>query len=88
MLKNQRATVYHQIGGKRKEQLEAFGAEFVDKPVVVGKGIISSTGPGTGVEVALQLLSDLTSKKNTQHIRSLMRLPLPSEQWSNQAQVI
>ena len=88
VLKNRRATVYHQVGGKRKEQLEAFGAHFVDQAVVVDEGLISSTGPGTGVEVALQLLSDLTSVKNMQHIRQLMRLPEPSKQWSAQPQVV
>lgn len=87
VLKNRRATVYHQAGGKRKEQLEAFGAHFIDKAVVCDGGMISSTGPGTGVEVALQLLSDLTSEKNTQHIRELMRLPEPTQEWLNQKQV-
>lgn len=87
VIKNRRATVYHQIGGKRKAELEAYGAHFVDNAVVKDGNIITSTGPGTGVEVAFQLLEDLTTKENAQHIRTLMRIPERSENWVKTPQV-
>jgi len=82
-----RATTYHQIGGKRKLELEASGAIFVDQAIVQDSRIISSSGPGTGVEVAFDLLELLTSKENAQHIRKLMRMPPRSIEWQHTPQV-
>lgn len=87
VIKGRRATTYHQIGGKRKTQLEAYGADFVDEAVVEDRGLISSTGPGTSVEVALRLLSALTSEANAQQIRVRMRVPVPDPAWLIQPQV-
>lgn len=87
VIKGRKATVYHQVGGKRKAQLEEAGAVFVDQPVVKDENLISSTGPGTAVEVAFALLEDLTSKENVDHIRQLMRMPEPSEEWKTKPQV-
>lgn len=87
VINGRRATVYHQVGGKRKAELEAYGAHFIDNAVVKDKNIITSTGPGTGVEVAFQLLEDLTSAENSQHIRKLMRMPDVSENWLKTPQV-
>jgi protein deglycase len=88
ILQNRNATTYHQIGGKRKAQLEGYGAVFVDEPVVVDESIISSTGPGTGVEVAFALLAMLTSKEAALHIRTLMRCPAPDPEWRTTRQVL
>jgi protein deglycase len=88
ILENRHATTYHQVGGKRKAQLEGYGAVFVDDPVVVDGQIISSTGPGTGVEVAFALLAMLTSADTVTHIRSLMRNPSPDAEWLETAQVL
>lgn len=88
VLKGRQATIYHQVGGKRKVQLEGYGAQFVDRPVVKDGNLISSTGPGTAIEVALQLLEDLTGAENAQHIRQLMRLPAREHGWSLRPQVI
>lgn len=87
LIKDRRATIYHQIGGTRKEELEAFGANFVDEAIVKDGNLITSTGPGTGVEVAFELLTDLTSEENTRHIRALMRIPEPDASWRNTPQV-
>jgi len=87
VIKNKRATVYHQIGGRRKAELESFGAIFVDNAIVKDGNFITSTGPGTGVEVAFELLTDLTSAKNAKHIRTLMRIPEPVAAWRNTPQV-
>lgn len=87
ILKDRRATTYHQIGGRRKVQLEAYGARFVDQPLVVDDNIITSTGPGTAVEVAFRLLAMLTSAENADHVRRLMRMPEPSREWFSRRQV-
>lgn len=87
IINGRRATIYHQIGGKRKGQLEQYGAIFVDQAVVDDGGIISSTGPGTAIEVALRLLANLTSPENAAHIRAKMRVPELDQNWLHQPQV-
>lgn len=87
LFRGRRATTYHQIGGKRKAQLEAQGATFIDRPLVEDGTLISSTGPGTSVEVALMLLARLTSDANAAHIRQLMRIPRPAPEWYAAPQV-
>ena len=75
------------MGGKRKAQLEAHGVLFVDQAVVEDGGMITSTGPGTAIEVALKLLENLTSPANAAHIRQLMRVPRPDPAWLTTPQV-
>jgi 4-methyl-5(b-hydroxyethyl)-thiazole monophosphate biosynthesis len=87
IINNRRATIYHSVNGTRKEELEDFGAIFVDNAVVIDKNLITSTGPGTGIEVAFELLTELTSKENSKHIRSLMRIPEPGLSWRYSRQV-
>lgn len=88
VLKGKNATTYHQIGGKRKQQLVDTGAVFVDRPVVIDGNFISSTGPGTAIEVALALLERVTTKENADKVRHVMRIPTPSAEWYNTAQVV
>lgn len=87
ILRSRRATTYHQRGGKRKAQLENYGAVFVDLPIVVEDQLITSSGPGTAIEVAFALLELLTSGSNADHIRRLMRIPEPATAWHETAQV-
>lgn len=87
VLVNKKATTYHQVGGKRKKQLEATGANFIDKPIVQDQHLITSTGPGTALEVAFLLLSEITSLKNATEVRQKMRVPTPSSQWYQMSQV-
>ncbi len=87
LLRGRRSTTYHQVGGKRKAQLEAHGALFVDEALVDDGGLISSTGPGTAIEVALRLLANLTSQGNADHVRQLMRVPAPDPVWLSTPQV-
>lgn len=87
VLHGRRATTYHQVGGQRKAQLEAYGAQFVDEAIVIDGKLITSTGPGTGVEVAFALLRQLTSTKVTDQIRALMRVPRPGATWQIAPQV-
>lgn len=81
LLAGRRATTYHQRGGKRRAQLESYGAVFVDQPIIEEGRFITSTGPGTSVEVALSLLGQLTGEANAAHIRKLMRVPCPDPAW-------
>lgn len=87
VLNGKKATTYHQIGGKRKQRLTESGAIFVDEPIVNDCGFITSSGPGTAIEVALTLLEQLTSKTNAKDIRTRMRIPTPNQQWYQAPQV-
>lgn len=88
VLKGKNATVYHQVGGKRKKQLVDTGANFVDRPIVVDGNFITSSGPGTASEVAFSLLEQLSTTENCINVRKRMRFDVPSKQWSETPQVI
>jgi 4-methyl-5(b-hydroxyethyl)-thiazole monophosphate biosynthesis len=81
------ATTYHQPGGKRRAQLKGYGVRFVDQAVVVDANLISSSGPGTAIEVAFALLTELTSEAVSERIRALMRVPRPPSAWWTTPQV-
>ncbi|MBA4044443.1 MAG: DJ-1 family protein [Erythrobacter sp.] len=87
VLEGRRATVYHQVGGARKAELESFGAVFVDEPLVIDGHLMTSTGPGTGIELALKLLEVLSSPAFAQELRGRMRVPTPDAAWFHAAQV-
>jgi 4-methyl-5(b-hydroxyethyl)-thiazole monophosphate biosynthesis len=87
VLKGKKATTYHQLGGKRKDQLTQNGALFIDQAVVVDDNFITSTGPGTAIEVALTLLEKLSSKKNADDLRKTMRIPELNTTWLQTPQV-
>lgn len=87
VLQGRRATTCHQVGGQRKAQLEAYGAQFVDEAIVIDGTLMASTGPGTGVEVAFALLRQLTSAHVADRIRTLMRVPRPQATWQIAPQV-
>jgi protein deglycase len=87
VLNGRKATIYHQIGGKRKAELESYGTAFIDKPMVIDGHLMTSTGPGTGVELALKLLEMLSTPEFAEEIRERMRIPTPSLAWHQTAQV-
>lgn len=87
VLDGKKATIYHQIGGRRKAELESYGTVFVDEPLIVDGHLLTSTGPGTGVELALKLLEILSTPKFALEIRERMRIPTPSAEWYKAAQV-
>ena len=86
-LKGRRAATYHQIGGMRKAELESYGCVFVDEPLVIDGHLMTSTGPGTGVELALKLLEILSTTEFAEEIRGRMRIPTPNAEWLEGAQV-
>jgi len=87
VLHGRNATTYHQVGGKRRDQLLESGARFVDRPLVVDGRIITSSGPGTATEVAFLLLAQLSSEENAATIRQKMRFPTPDQAWYATPQV-
>jgi 4-methyl-5(b-hydroxyethyl)-thiazole monophosphate biosynthesis len=87
VLRDKHATIYHQVGGRRKQQLLDTGARFIDRPLVQDGNLITSSGPGTASEVAFLLLALLTSESNGANVRTVMRFPTPDEQWYGRAQV-
>jgi 4-methyl-5(b-hydroxyethyl)-thiazole monophosphate biosynthesis len=87
VIEGRRATVYHQIGGQRKAELEGYGAVFVDEPLVIDGHLMTSTGPGTGIELALKLLESLSTPEFAQELRTRMRIPTPDTAWYHGAQV-
>jgi protein deglycase len=70
ILRGKRATTYN--SPVRRAALKDFGAVVVDQPVVVDGNIITSWNPASAVDVALLLLEKLTSRKNSDYIRSAM----------------
>ena len=73
VLKGRNATTYDLCDGLRRKQLADFGANVLDKHVVIDKNIITSTGPATGLDVSFKLLEMLTSTKNVDEIKIHMR---------------
>ena len=55
-----------------RNELESYGVNILDQPMVIDQHIITSCGPSTAAEVAFVLLEKLTHKKNTRKVRELM----------------
>ena len=72
ILKNRKATTYHLMDGKRRKQLESFGAYVLDQPIVMDDNIITSTSPATALDVAFKLLKMLTSPDNEKKVKTAM----------------
>lgn len=72
VLEGRRATTYGRAGSRRRRQLASYGVTVEDGPVVSDANIISSTGPGTAVDVALRLVEALTSREEADRVRLLM----------------
>ena len=73
ILEGRKATTYALSGGHRQKQLADFGAEVLaDERIVVDGNLITSCGPSTAADVALQLLEMLTDRKSAEKVRTLM----------------
>jgi 4-methyl-5(b-hydroxyethyl)-thiazole monophosphate biosynthesis len=72
ILNGRKATTYHLMEGKRRQQLAELGAQVVDVPIVDENNIITSTSPATAMDVAFRLLAKVTAHENADHIRQLM----------------
>lgn len=72
ILNGKNGTTYNMSNGIRQAQLQEFGVNIVNKPIVVDGNIITSWNPSTAIDVALNLLELLTSSENADHIRQIM----------------
>lgn len=72
LLQGRQGTTYHLMNGRFRKQLTEFGVNVIDAPIVHDGNIITSSSPGTAVDVALLLLTELTGKENACHIRHIM----------------
>jgi 4-methyl-5(b-hydroxyethyl)-thiazole monophosphate biosynthesis len=72
ILKNKKATTYHLLDGKRRQQLEGFGAYVQDESIVIDDKIITSTSPATALDVGFMLLRMLTSHDNEIKVKTAM----------------
>lgn len=83
VLRGRNASIYHSQTGKHAATLQEQGAVFLDRPVVRDGNITTSSGPGTSVEIAFELLRDLTDDAVVQNTRAMMRIPTPQKDWYN-----
>jgi 4-methyl-5(b-hydroxyethyl)-thiazole monophosphate biosynthesis len=68
---DRRGTTYNK-NPIRQESLTKLGVTVVNQPIVVDGNITTSWNPSTAMDVAFLLLESLTSKENTQAVKSLM----------------
>jgi 4-methyl-5(b-hydroxyethyl)-thiazole monophosphate biosynthesis len=72
ILKDKKATTYNMKNGIRQNILKEFEVDVVNEPVVVDSNIITCWNPSTAIDVAFKLLGLLTSKENSDYIKSIM----------------
>lgn len=72
ILKGRKGTTYHLMRKRRQKQLEEFGVNVINKPVVIDKNVITSWCPVTAIDVAFQLLEIMASKQDSDKIREIM----------------
>lgn len=70
VLAGKKATTYNSPA--RRNTLQQFGVEILNKPVVIDDNIITSWNPASAIDVALLLLELLTNKENSDYIRKIM----------------
>ena len=70
ILNGKNATTYN--NPVRREALEGFGVNLSNRRIVIDDNIITSHGPSTALDVAFILLENLTTKSNTDEVKSLM----------------
>lgn len=72
ILHNRKATTYNHPTSKRLAQLATYGVQVSNERIVVDDNVITSSNPGTAMEVAFLLLEMLTSKANAEKVKDLM----------------
>jgi len=71
ILTGKRGTTYNKKA-IRQETLKSYGVHVINEPVVIDDNIITCWNPSRALDVAFLLLELLTSKENSDYIRSLM----------------
>lgn len=72
ILHNRKATTYNHPTSKRLAQLATYGVHILNERIVVDDHVITSSNPGTAMEVAFLLLEMLTTKENAEKVKDLM----------------
>ena len=72
ILHNRKATTYNHPTSKRLAQLAEYGVQVSNNRIVVDENVITSSNPGTAMEVAFMFLEMLTSKENAEKVKDLM----------------
>ena len=72
ILTGKRATTYHLQGGHRQKQLEGYGVDVVNEPIVVTGNIITSYCPQTAPGVAFELLKTRAGEEKMQEVRAAL----------------
>ena len=70
VLKDKNGTTYNRA--IRREELQGFGVNVINQPIVMDDNMITSWNPSTAVDVALLLLEHLTTKNNADKVRQLL----------------
>lgn len=68
VLSNRRATAF-------PSQLEAKGVEPVNEPVMVDGNLITSRGPGTAIDFALQIIASITGEAKAAEVEESLKRP-------------
>jgi protein deglycase len=71
ILKGRLATTYNKEE-IQQDTLKKFGATVINEPVVIDDNVITCWNPSTAIDVAFLLLERLTTKENTNYIKSIM----------------
>ncbi|MEK4027196.1 MULTISPECIES: DJ-1/PfpI family protein [Bacillaceae] len=72
ILRHRKATTYNHPSSKRLAQLATYEVQISTNRIVVDENVITSSNPGTAMEVAFILLEMLTSKANAEKVKELM----------------
>lgn len=72
ILKYRNATTYNCHGKQRMEQLQEYNAYVLNQEIVLDKNVITSSSPGTAMNVAFKFLEKITDPKNTNYIKKIM----------------
>ena len=72
VLKGRNGITYHQGDGKRTRQLSEFGVNLTEELMAVDNNIVTCSGPGNAMSVALKFLEMLTTKENAKTVKGLM----------------
>ena len=71
VLAGKRGTTYNQ-NPRRLEQLQSFGVQLVNEPMVEDDRILTCWNPSAALGVAFRLLEMLTTAENTRRVKALM----------------
>ncbi len=71
VLSGRNGTTYH-LSQKRQQQMQEYGVQVLNQPIVIDGNIITSRSPSTAINVAFLVVDMLTSKANLEKIKEGM----------------